>query len=223
VAARPGEDELALLLPETDRNSALLVADRYRRELESFFAHRECAGIPVRLTVSAGVAGYPEDARTAESLLEHAAQALYEAKASGKNAIQLYGPERRRFLRFELEPGRFEIEVLSAADRATATLRNYSRNGILFASPEPLAVGEEIEIRLAEPGSGTGDRPLQVRARVVRLEELPAPVNPGQPGDGTELEEDRFEIGVAFDPGWDGGSDDLVRFLERAQGRRLGG
>ena len=155
MAARPGEDELVLLLPETDRNGALLVAERFRRQLESFFEGRESGGKPLRLTVSAGIACYPEDAGTPEELLERAARALYQAKAAGKNNVQIYRPERRRFLRFELEPGRFEVEVLSPPDRSPGRLRNLSRNGILFTSPEPLEVGEEIEIRLAE-GGGRG-------------------------------------------------------------------
>jgi diguanylate cyclase (GGDEF)-like protein len=222
VAGRPGEDELALLLPETDRNAALLVADRFRRELESFFSRRQSAGGPVGLTVSAGVAGYPDDATAPETLLQHAAQALYEAKAAGKNGIQLYRPERRRYLRFELEPGRFEIEVLAAADRTAGQLRNYSRSGILFVAPESLEVGEEIEIRLADPGDDPEGRRLRIHGRVVRLEELPLPLGAASPEEREVVEPDRFEIGVAFDQEWTEGTDDLVKFLELAQGQRMG-
>ena len=68
----------------------------------------------------------------------------------GKNAVQLFHPERRRYLRFELEPGRFEVEVLAPPNHAPGRLCNLSRNGILFASPEALQVGEEIEIRVAD-------------------------------------------------------------------------
>lgn len=223
VAARPGEDELALLLPETDRNGALLVAERYRGELEAFFSSRESAGLPVRLTISAGVACYPEDAKTPEGLLESAARALYHAKATGKNTVQLFHPERRRYLRFELEPGRFEVEVLSPPDRAAGRLRNLSRNGILFVSPEPLHVGEEIEIRLADSRDDDTARALRIRGRVVRLEELPeAETATAAEADGEEAASDRFEIGVAFDLSWGEGVDDLLDFLERARNRYIG-
>lgn len=225
LAARPGEDELALLLPETDRNGGLLVAERFRREFESFFARRESAGKPVRLTVSAGVACYPEDANTPEALLECAAQALYHAKAAGKNAVQLFHPERRRYLRFELEPGRFEVEVLAPSETVAVRMRNFSRNGILFSSPERLDLGEEIEIRLADPEEQAATRSLRIRGRVVRLEELPpAP----EPPEDVELPappavaEDLFEVGVALDLDWADGTDDLLAFLERARSRRLG-
>jgi diguanylate cyclase (GGDEF)-like protein len=209
VAARPGEDEMALLLPETDRNQALIVAERFRREAAAFFATRSSGGEPVELTVSAGVASFPEDATTPETLIERAAQALYHAKASGRDAVQPYHPERRRYVRFELEPGRFEVEVLAPRDGSAGRLQNLSRNGILFCSPEALDVGEEIEIRLTEPDSG--GRRLRVRGRVVRLEELP---DPGSP-DG-----DRYEVGVAMDLEWAEGKNDLLDFLERAEGSR---
>lgn len=220
-AGRPGEDELALLLPETDCNGAFLVAERFRREAEAFFARRESGGKSVDLTVSAGVACYPDDATTAEELLGRAAQALYQAKASGKNAVHLYHPERRRYLRFELEPGRFEVEVLAPADRRAGRPRNLSRNGILFASPEALEVGEEIEIRLAEDeAADSSGRGLRVRGRVVRLEELPAPGADAAPFAGPAAGEDRYEIGVAFDLEWSEGTDDLLDFMERVQARR---
>lgn len=199
VAGRPGGDELALLLPATDRNGAILVAERFRREIEVHFRRREAAGSPVGLTVSAGVACHPEDGGTADELLEHAAQALYQAKASGKNAISVWQPERRRFLRFELDPERCEVEVLAPRDLHARPARNLSRSGLLFTCPEPLEVGEEIEFRVAALQGGA----LRLRGRVVRLEELP-------PG-GL----DRFEVGVAFEPEGEPGSPDLVEFLER--------
>ena len=219
VAARPGEDEMALLLPETGRNGALLVAERFRQEVEAFFATRESAGVPVRLTVSAGVACYPDDATTPETLLERAAQALYQAKASGRNAVLLYHPERRRYLRFELDPERFEIEVLNPEEAAPASLRNLSRNGILFACPEPFSIGEEIEIRLIESQpKGPGQRSRCVRGQVVRVEELPVDEE-ATDGDSTP---DRFEIGVALDLDWATGTDDFLALLERAQADESG-
>jgi len=217
IAARLGEDEVAVLLPETDRNGALLVAERFRVEVETFFARRESGGRAIELTVSAGVACYPHDAETADELLERAAQALYHAKAAGRNAVHVYHPERRRYLRFELEPGKFEVEVLAPHDHGSARPRNLSRNGILFASPEPLEVGEEIEIRLADTAT-SDERTLRIRGRVVRLEELPeiAPV-PG--ASAPPSSDDRFEVGVAFDLEWAAGTDDLLTFLEQAQRR----
>jgi diguanylate cyclase (GGDEF)-like protein len=216
LAARPGEDEMALVLPETDRNGGFLVAERFRREVELHFSRREAGGKPVGLTVSGGVASYPEDARTPEALLERAAQALYVAKASGKNAIQVYHPERRQFLRFDLEPERFEVEVLTPRDRRPGRLLDLSRNGIIFTSPEALEVGEEIEIRLvaserSEPPS------VRLRGRVVRLEELPEDMPDAAPGGETIGITDRFEIGMAVEAEDRDGRRSLLDFLDHAR------
>ena len=210
VAARLGEDEFALLLPETGRNAALSVAERFRREAQAFFDTRECGGKPVGLTVSIGVACYPDDASTPEALLERAAQALYLAKARGRNAVELYRPERRRYLRFDLDPRRFEVEVLAAADRGPGALHNYSRNGVLFASPEPLEIGEAVEIRLLDADTGARAAAPRLRGRGVRLEELPV-VGAGPPGAGAG---DLYEIGVALDTT---SGADLLELLEQAR------
>ena len=202
VAARPGEDELAVLLPQTDRNGAFLVAERFRRELEAHFRKREAVGRPANLTISGGVAAHPDDGSDAETLIEHAVQSLYQAKASGKNVVLVHSPERRRFLRFDLQSRRCEIEVLSPADAGSGRPRNLSRSGLLFASPEPLEVGEDVEIRL-EGGAEGATRVLILRGRVVRLEEVPSGEN------------DRFEVGVAFDLDAGDGERDLLEFLER--------
>jgi diguanylate cyclase (GGDEF)-like protein len=220
LAARPGEDEMALILPETDRNGALLVAERFRWEVESHFSRREAGGRPVGLTISAGVACYPQDASAPEALLDRAAQALYRAKAQGKNSVQAYEPERRRFLRFALDPARVEVEVLAPRDLGRAVPRNLCRNGIVFGSPEPLEVGEEIEIRLTGGGKDAEAPPVRLRGRVVRLEEIPEATEAEAAETGERLRE-RFEIGVAFDADWLGDDQDLLAFLERAQADRV--
>ena len=213
LAARLGEDEFALLLPETDRNGGLLVAERVRRGIETFFAAREVDGRAAELTISCGVASYPDDASTAERLLEAAAQALYQAKAAGRNSVVTYRPERRLYLRFELEAGRFEIEVLAPADLLAGSVRDLSRNGILFSSPERLDIGEPIEIRLADEARTA----LHLRGTVVRLEELAPPLEPGMQEAG-----DRYEIGVALEVDSSSSPDTLLALLEQVQVRRRG-
>ncbi|HVN10241.1 MAG TPA: MASE1 domain-containing protein [Patescibacteria group bacterium] len=71
--ARYGGDEFALVLPETSREAALLVAGRISRHLA------EQTETP-KLTVSIGVAVYPEDGQTMEQLLGSADRALYQEK-----------------------------------------------------------------------------------------------------------------------------------------------
>lgn len=73
MAARYGGDEFALVLPETTASAATLVAQRVCELLEN-------DGEEPTLSVSAGVAGYPNDGDAVGSLLHAADKALYSAK-----------------------------------------------------------------------------------------------------------------------------------------------
>jgi diguanylate cyclase (GGDEF)-like protein len=79
TAARFGGDEFALVLPETEPEAARLVADRIRHD----FAND--GGDP-KLSVSTGIAGYPKDGETIESLLAAADVALYAMKGRDHRA-----------------------------------------------------------------------------------------------------------------------------------------
>lgn len=78
--ARVGGDEFAVVLPETDAADGEETAETLRARLVAGLAE---AGFP--LHVSIGSATYPFDGGAASQLLRAADQALYEAKASGKN------------------------------------------------------------------------------------------------------------------------------------------
>ncbi len=85
VAARFGGDEFVVLLPQTDADRARVLADR----IVERFMHDGSKQLPqVRITISMGIASFPSlDIRDAESLIRTADNALYEAKAAGKNRI----------------------------------------------------------------------------------------------------------------------------------------
>jgi diguanylate cyclase (GGDEF)-like protein len=88
VAGRFGGEEFAILLPETDRESALALAERIRRAVaaeEISLAPREET---LRATISLGVATFPEDGTSVEELLDTADAGLYRAKLSGRNAVR---------------------------------------------------------------------------------------------------------------------------------------
>lgn len=86
VAARIGEDQFALLLPETDEHAAYTVAERLRHELKTAFMAE-----PVPLTVSLGVANWPLHQGTPRGLISAGEQALLLAKELGGDRCAMYG------------------------------------------------------------------------------------------------------------------------------------
>jgi diguanylate cyclase (GGDEF)-like protein len=85
LISRYGGEEFAVLLPETTKSEALQVAERMREAVEQRVNENGTWGQQV--TVSVGVATFPEDGATAEAVLEAADQALYVAKRQGRNRV----------------------------------------------------------------------------------------------------------------------------------------
>lgn len=81
TAARYGGDEFALVLPEAGKDLASRVVSRIRERLSAEQEHPA-------LSVSAGVAAFPEDGDTPERLLGAADRALYAMKHHGRSSVQ---------------------------------------------------------------------------------------------------------------------------------------
>src|SRR5204863_2150438 len=86
--ARYGGEEFVIISPETHGVDAAILAERVRTAVEStqFVVN---GSDPVRVSISAGIATFPDHAADDESLLNAADQALYQAKRSGKNCTVL--------------------------------------------------------------------------------------------------------------------------------------
>jgi diguanylate cyclase (GGDEF)-like protein len=88
VMARFGGDEFILLLQETNNKGALEMAERVRKAVElSRFSVREG---DANITISLGVASYPEDGANLDVILEKADKAMYRAKQKGRNRVVSY-------------------------------------------------------------------------------------------------------------------------------------
>ena len=82
---RYGGEEFVMLLPETDKASALGLSERLKKGIAAL----KLGNLP-HITISGGVATFPEDGRTVDELLQKADAALYTAKKAGRNRVVGY-------------------------------------------------------------------------------------------------------------------------------------
>jgi diguanylate cyclase (GGDEF)-like protein len=87
TVARYGGEEFALIFPETTPAKAWVVADRLRKRVASRLFTAPHVEQALAVTISLGLATYPEDGSLKRVLIERADQALYQAKRSGKNCL----------------------------------------------------------------------------------------------------------------------------------------
>lgn len=88
VVSRYGGEEFAVILPHTGKKGAFVIAERIRRNVGEARVGTgdgfEC------ITISLGVAEYPNDAQNIDDLIDKADKAMYSAKKMGKNRVVVY-------------------------------------------------------------------------------------------------------------------------------------
>jgi diguanylate cyclase (GGDEF)-like protein len=87
VPCRIGGEEFAFILPETGKADAMAFAERMRRGVEATIMSPDGQR---SITVSLGLAAFPEDGKSPEDLIRAADEALYESKHAGRNRVTAY-------------------------------------------------------------------------------------------------------------------------------------
>jgi diguanylate cyclase (GGDEF)-like protein/putative nucleotidyltransferase with HDIG domain len=114
-AGRIGGEEFALLLPETDERGAFIVAERLRRA-----AHRTFGDHTEPVTISFGVASFPEHGDRLDLLMTFATHAMGAAKELGKDRSVVYSEEVSRMLASVGGPQGAELQLATVIGLAEA-------------------------------------------------------------------------------------------------------
>ena len=191
VVARYGGEEFAVVMAGTDREAARSAAERLRAEVERTDFPNEQVLPGGQLTISVGLAAYPQDAADRAGLIEKADAALYAAKRGGRNRV-CWRPEQCRSVE------RFSADDLQAAWRPAepaggplrpARLKDISAQGAALGMAAPPPAGARVVVTLT--GSFRAKR-LDVPARVLWCQEVPGV----WPLVGVAFEPDRAELGA---------------------------
>ncbi len=88
LVARYGSEEFAIILEDSDEYGGLEMAERIRKKVEALSLRQD--NNTVNISISLGLAAFPDDGDKKSLLIDHADRALYKAKTSGKNCIKTW-------------------------------------------------------------------------------------------------------------------------------------
>lgn len=168
TAGRFGGEEFAISLPRTNSAEARIVAERIRKNIEAVTISVNDDDEPrvLRVTASLGVATFPHDANDVQSLLQHADEAMYAAKQTGRNNVVSFGEktnqeisQRRilvvddedqnlRLIQAILAPANYEILTASDGSEALEIARHSKPDVILLDAMMPGMTGFDVCRRL---------------------------------------------------------------------------
>lgn len=151
LAARFGGEEFCLLLPGTGLLEAEKLSDQIRRRVEATDWRLGGTGEAFELTISAGVAAFPEHGDTIDGLLAAADAAVYDAKLGGRNSVRLaLAAGARTTLHNEGVP----VETLTLAARAPRPAEPGDDELLLTLRPPETVTPTEVSEATVESATG---------------------------------------------------------------------
>ncbi len=173
-AVRYGGEEFVIVLVETNKKGASVVAERVRRDVEELHLKKN-------LTISGGIASFPVDTDEEEEMFRLADRALYRAKSEGKNRVYLFHEERRRFLRLDCSV-KVLIKRITPTGAALKKLMttSLSSGGIAFKSQKSIGITSLVRGAIILPNV---KKHISFSGKTVRVE---------------EIKKNGFEVGIEF-------------------------
>ncbi|MEK7288785.1 MAG: sensor domain-containing diguanylate cyclase [Planctomycetota bacterium] len=143
VVARYGGEEFIILLPGTNKPGAVASAEKLRSAIEKELTIEVGGGYKEKVTITAGVACYPEDGKTVEEITAAADRFLYLGKNSGRNKVvsavtdtKVAVPEKREANRYltalKIVSGLHQpqaIEIKADSNWKMCTIKDISKMG----------------------------------------------------------------------------------------------
>ncbi len=150
IAGRFGGEEFAIVLPETDQQEALAFAEQVRLAVEAARFTVISSPTPISVTLSLGIACFPEQGETTATLTHEADVAVYQAKLHGRNRV-VCAADVPRFTRLEKV-----VEDHLSSDYAAAFTRQPTPAEAASAPVAPVAPAVEVSPAEVRPGYPQG-------------------------------------------------------------------
>lgn len=153
VACRYGGEEFVIVLPRTPKSGAMIVGERIRKKVEALKPGKGSSRyLKKPVSVSGGISTFPQDASNREDLIIRADKALYSAKGAGKNRIDFFSMESRRFIRVGIDqPIRYRLIDHEDESIQEGRAVNISEGGLLCEVERIIPPSAKIWIDLKLP------------------------------------------------------------------------
>ncbi len=163
---RYGGEEFLVILPRVGGEEAMVAAERHCQAVEQHYFAGEERLPSGKLTLSAGVACYPQNAQDAMDLLHRADMALYSAKRKGRNRVASTEPERRRYPRVKyVVPVEYRTDWNGKSYHQGET-RDISSKGLCLATENPVERNQPLEMVIH---INQEDASLKLQGRAVHV------------------------------------------------------
>lgn len=155
-----------LVLLNINREGAHMLGERLRENVEKHRFKGEEKLTAKKITISGGIAIYPDDGKNADNLIIAAEEALSTAKQSGKNRMLEYSVKRRKAPRItSIIDAKYQVEGRKDIKLQTVQIKNISESGALVTAKKDLPLVGNAILTFKLPNN----TPIKAKGETVRI------------------------------------------------------